>query len=127
MAKFNIPADIREELSVVKIPEKPVVNEKPKEKAKKQTEKPAKVIKKPDPEPNEEIKILKAEQKSTVKSGKHPGGRKNIRGEKGKDYQMFNISVPMEVYDRLKEISNEKTAGNMTFLVNSILREYINK
>ncbi len=71
-------------------------------------------------------KELKNEKEKTVAkkatgSGKHPGGRTNTRGKMGEDFKMINIAVPIEVYDMLKEASH----GNMTYYVNSLLRESV--
>lgn len=52
---------------------------------------------------------------------KHPGGRTNTRGTAGKDYKMMNIAVPIDVYEKLKEASN----GNMTYYINSLLKESV--
>lgn len=52
---------------------------------------------------------------------KNPGGRKNTRGQNGKDYKMMNIAIPMEVYAKLQAASN----GNMTYYINSILRNSV--
>lgn len=48
-------------------------------------------------------------------------GRKNTRGKEGEDYKMMNIAVPMDVYEKLREASN----GNMTFYINSVLRNSV--
>lgn len=66
---------------------------------------------------------LKVEKKgSEVKvAEKHPGGRTNTRGTAGKDYKMMNIAVPIDVYEKLKEASN----GNMTYYINSLLKESV--
>ncbi len=67
--------------------------------------------------------VTKAEKKGTEKkvTEKHPGGRTNTRGTAGKDYKMMNIAVPIDVYEKLKEASN----GNMTFYINSLLKNSV--
>ena len=52
-----------------------------------------------------------------TKTGKHAGGRPNTRG----NYKMVNIALPLEVYDKVKEVCN----GNMTFFLNSVIRESV--
>ncbi len=59
----------------------------------------------------------KIEKISSTK--KHPGGRKNTRGKLDEDYKMVNIAMPMDVYEKIKEASN----GNMTYYINSVLRD----
>lgn len=54
-------------------------------------------------------------------------GRPNTRGKKGKDFQLINIAVPNDVYNKLRELSYEKAAGNMTFYINKLLKEAIEK
>lgn len=56
---------------------------------------------------------------------KKTSGRPNTRGKKGKDFQLINIAVPNDVYNKLRELSYEKAAGNMTFFINKILKEAI--
>ena len=60
---------------------------------------------------------LSGEQKEIKKSknGKHAGGRPNTRGE----HKILNIAVPIEIYEKLKEVSN----GNMTYYINSLLED----
>jgi len=81
-------------------------------------------------------KRTESEKKSTTKvpknvkekkEEKHAGGRPNKRGEKGRDFQMINVAVPVEIYEKLKAASEEKTAGNMTYYINSILKESTEK
>lgn len=54
--------------------------------------------------------------------GKHPGGRTNTRGIKNKDYKMINISLPIDVYEKLKA---ESPGGNMTRYITDILSKNI--
>ena len=54
--------------------------------------------------------------------GKHPGGRTNTRGIKNKDYKMINISLPIDVYEKLKE---QSPGGNMTRYITDILSRNI--
>lgn len=65
------------------------------------------------------------EKKSTEQ--KKTSGRPNTRGKKGKDFQLINIAVPNDVYNKLRELSYEKAAGNMTFYINKLLKEAIEK
>ncbi len=48
-------------------------------------------------------------------------GRKPTRGIRDVDYKMLNIAVPMDVYDGLIA----SYGGNLTYHINSILREAI--
>ena len=59
----------------------------------------------------------KVTDKKETGSGKHPGGRPRKEGT----YKKVNLSVPEEVYNRLKEVSG----GNMTYYINSMLREKV--
>ncbi len=63
--------------------------------------------------------MMKVSEKKTVvkvkTEKKHAGGRPNTRGE----FKVLNIAVPMETYEKLKEVSN----GNMTYYINNLLRE----
>ena len=82
---------------------------------------PMSVPRKTTVQKNKQDTVGKQIPKEDKKSEKHPGGRKNTRGERGEDYKMMNIAVPIEVYEKLKEASN----GNMTFYVNAVLRNSV--
>lgn len=73
----------------------------------------------------EEIKPIHPKEPEAPKASKgkkkNPGGRKNTRGQNGKDYKMMNIAIPMEVYEKLQAASN----GNMTYYINSILKSSV--
>lgn len=86
--------------------------------------------------PKEEIikekttpKISKLDDKkiNAPKKEKKTSGRPNTRGEKGVDFQLINIAVPNDVYNQLRELSYEYAAGNMTFYINKILKDAIEK
>ena len=89
-------------------------------------------LKAPDPEPKEDPvkEIPKAavpkeekKEKKPAEKKKHAGGRKRTRGEEGIDYKMVNIAIPMEIYEKLLSGSEQYAAGNLTFYINSILKE----
>ena len=63
------------------------------------------------------------EEKPKKEKKKHAGGRRKTRGEEGIDYKMVNIAIPMEIYEKLLDGSEQYAAGNLTFYINSILRE----
>ena len=84
--------------------------EKKKEVEKKKTKKVINSSAKPTPAPTKK-----------KNSGKHAGGRTNIRGESGKDYKMVNVAVPVDVYEKVKAASN----GNMTYYINAVLKKSV--
>ncbi len=111
--KLNAKANIVKTEDVEK---KPVTTKAPK--AKKATQAPKKTS-----TVAEKKTVIKEDKKGseTKVTNKHAGGRTNTRGTAGKDYKMMNIAVPMDVYEKLKEASN----GNMTFYINSLLKNSV--
>ncbi len=111
--KLNAKANIVKTEDVEK---KPVTNKAPK--AKKTTPAPKKIA-----TVAEKKSVIKEDKKGTEKkvTKKHSGGRTNTRGTAGKDYKMMNIAVPIDIYEKLKEASN----GNMTFYINSLLKNSV--
>jgi hypothetical protein len=111
--KLNAKANI---VKTEEVEKKPVTNKAPKEK------KTAQVPKKTPVATNKRT-VAKEEKEGndTKVANKHPGGRTNTRGIAGKDYKMMNIAVPIDVYEKLKEASN----GNMTFYINSLLKNSV--
>ncbi len=97
----------------------------------------------PKKQPEKAVKPIAEEKKTTTKATssvktkpvrkkvetvkeekvKKTVGRKNTRGKEGEDYKMMNIAVPMDVYEKLREASN----GNMTYYINAILKESVDK
>lgn len=116
--KLEVKKETPKKTTVKKMSEKKPVQKKMSEPVKKVAEKTKAAPKK---EQVEEKPFMK-EVKVAHKPEKHAGGRKNIRGENGKDFKMVNIAVPIDVYDRIKEASR----GNMTYYINDILRKSVN-
>lgn len=116
-AKANITANKEEDKTVKKVA------------TKKQLEKAVKPIaekKKTTTKTTSSVKAKPVSKKvETVKEEKvkKAVGRKNTRGKEGEDYKMMNIAVPMDVYEKLREASN----GNMTYYINAILKESVDK
>ncbi len=114
-AKANITANKEEDKTVKKVATKKQLEKavKPTAEKKKTTTKTTSSVKaKPVSKKVETVKEEKV---------KKAVGRKNTRGKEGEDYKMMNIAVPMDVYEKLREASN----GNMTFYINSVLRNSV--
>ncbi len=61
--------------------------------------------------------VTNKEKPQAKNNGKHPGGRPPVRGE----YKMFNIALPLDTYNKIKE----KSGGNMTYYINDVQRKNV--
>nr|MCR5452014.1 hypothetical protein [Lachnospiraceae bacterium] len=54
---------------------------------------------------------------------KRPKGRPKTEGERVK----ITLSIPVETYAKIKELAEQRAAGNVTYTINAILNETLNK